>query len=469
MSSPPFAGRGSSAPGANLVRRAVCVALASLCALLLSVDASAAPKRLSLPEVIARVRANPAARAADADVEIARARAAEARGARWPRIQATTFLAPSPEINCDNADCTRTSPVDFAPRLQGVFGGLRVEAYQPLYTFGKLDSAAGAGDSALAMQRELAERTKGDLSLEATRAYFGLALARELAVMLEDGAKQLAKGKATLLERIERGDTDVTVQDRLRIEAFETEVQLRLSEARERETTALEGLRALCADRDVDIADTTLEPTEHELGSADGHVRAAEAGSPELRAAKHGVDAIDQRAELERARWWPDLLVMGGATITRAQGVDDPPSAFANDPFNATRAEIALVLRWSIEPAMQAARVDGARAERTRARELSNTARVAVQFAVRDAFNKAQQAGARLATSRQGEKSARGWVASVVQADAVGAASARDMADAYLAYFTLHSRVLQSAYEWNVALAALARATGELSPPSKGP
>ena len=444
--------------------------LAALGALLLSENiAAAAPKRLSLSQVITLVRQNPAARAADAEVEMARARAAEARGARWPRLQATTYVAPSPEIHCDNADCTQTSPVDFGPRLQGVLAGLRVEVYQPLYTFGKLDSAAGAGDSALAMQRELAERTKGDLVLEATRAYFGLALARDLEVMLDDGAQQIARGKATLLERLERGDSDVTVQDRLRLEAFETEVQLRLSEARERETTALEGLRALCADRDVDIEDTSLAPTERELGNAEEHLRAAQATSPELRAAKHGVAAIDQRAELERARWWPDLLVMGGATVSRAQGVDDPPSAFANDPFNATRAELALVLRWSIEPAMQAARVDAARAERTRGRELANVARVGVQFAVRDAFNKAQQAGNRLATSRQGEKSARGWVASVVQADAVGAASARDLADAYLAYFTLHGRVLQSAYEWNVALAALARATGELPPASKEP
>ncbi|HWO13698.1 MAG TPA: TolC family protein, partial [Polyangiaceae bacterium] len=383
--------------------------------------------------------------------------------------QVTTLLAPSPDIHCDNADCTRTSPVDFVPRLQGVLAGVRAEVYQPLYTFGKLDAAVGAGDSALAMQRALAERTRGDLTVEATRAYFGVALARDLAAMLEDGAKQLAKGKATLIERLERGDAEVTVQDRLRIEAFETEVLLRLSESREREATALEGLRALCADRDVDIVDTSLAAPAQEpaLGSADEHWRRAQAGSPELQAAKHGVDALDQRAELERARWWPDLLVMGGALVSRAQGVDDPPSVFANDPFNATRAEIALVLRWSIEPAMQAARVEGARAERTRGRELSRAARVAVQFAVRDAFNKAQQAGVRLATSRQGEKSARGWIASVLQADAIGAASARELADAYLAYFTLHGRVLQSAYEWNVALATLARATGELSPPSK--
>jgi outer membrane protein TolC len=114
---------------------------------------------------------------------------------------------------------------------------------------------------------------------------------------------------------------------------------------------------------------------------------------------------------------------------------------------------------------MQAARVERTHAEQVRGQELASAARVAVEFAVRDAYNHAQQAGARLEAARKGEKSARGWVTSVLSADAVGTASARDMADAYLAYFTLHSRVLQSAYEWNVALAALARASGTLASP----
>lgn len=431
--------------------------------------ASAAPKRLSLSDVIVKVRNNPVARAADAERDAMRAQAAEARGARWPRIQVTTFLAPSPEIHCDNPECTTTSPVDFAPNIQGVFAGARLEVFQPLYTFGKLDAAAGAGASAVAMQDALAERVKGDLVVDATRAYFGVAFARDLVAMLDDGAKQIAKGKATLIERLKSGDDEVTVQDWLRIEAFETEVVLRLSEAREREATALEGLRALCADREVDIADATLIASEKELGTPEGHWQSAESRSPELEAARHGLAALQQRDALERARWWPDLLVMGGATIARAQGVDDPPSAFANDPFNATRAELALVLRWSIEPAMQAARVDRSSADRARGQELAKGARIAVEFAVRDAYNRAREAGARLDTSRQGEKSARGWVASVLQADAVGTASARDLADAYLAYFTLHGRVLQSAYEWNVALAALARASGELTPHSEVP
>lgn len=431
--------------------------------------AGAAPRQLSLPDVISKVRSNPAARAADAERAAMQAQAGEARGARWPRIQMTTFLAPSPEIHCDNPECTRTSPVDFAPVIEGVFAGARLEVFQPLYTFGKLDAAASAGDNAVAMQAALAERVKGDMVVEATRAYFGVAFARDMVAMLDDGAKQIAKGKATLVERLQNGDDDVTVQDRLRLEAFETEVTLRLSEAREREVTALEGLRALCADREVDIADKTLVATERELGTPDGHWQAAESHSPELDAARHGVAALEQRAALERARWWPDLLVFGGVSVARATGVDDPPSAFANDPFNTTRAELALVLRWNIEPAMQTARVDRTHAEQVRGQELAKAARVAVEFAVRDAYNRAREAGARLDAARQGEKSARGWVASVLQADAVGTSSARDLADAYLAYFTLRGRVLQSAYEWNVALAALARASGRLTPSSEVP
>jgi outer membrane protein TolC len=440
-------------------------AFACLGAVLLSVQvAAAAPKHLKLSEVIAKVRDNPAARAADAERDAAKAQADEARGARWPRIQITTFLAPSPEINCDNADCTRTSPVDFAPTIRGVFGGARVEVLQPIYTFGKLDAAAEAGDDNVGLQAALGERVKGDMAVEATRAYYGVAFARDLGAMLEDGSKQIAKGKATLVERLQSGDPEVTVQDRLRIEAFETEVLLRLSEAREREQTALEGLRALCGDREVDIADTTLNATERQLGQADAQWKAAQSGSPELQAAKYGVAALAKRSELEAARWWPDVALFGAASIARASGIDDPPSAFANDPFNATRAELALVLRWTLEPAMQQARVARTRADQSRGQQLARAARAAVEFAVRDAYNRAEQAGSRLDAARQGEKSARGWVASVVQADAVGTASARDLADAYLAYFTLHSRVLQSAYEWNVALASLERATGKLTP-----
>jgi hypothetical protein len=80
---------------------------------------------------------------------------------------------------------------------------------------------------------------------------------------------------------------------------------------------------------------------------------------------------------------------------------------------------------------------------------------------VLQAHTYAVEARVRLASAKEGEKNARGWVASVIQADAIGTTSAQDLADAYLAYFTLHARMLQSTYDWNVAIMTLKRSTGE--------
>jgi outer membrane protein TolC len=77
------------------------------------------------------------------------------------------------------------------------------------------------------------------------------------------------------------------------------------------------------------------------------------------------------------------------------------------------------------------------------------------------AHARAVEARERLDAARDGEKSARSWVASAVQADAVGAASSKDLGDAYIAYFTLRGRVVESIYAWNVAVLTLRRAIGE--------
>jgi hypothetical protein len=56
-----------------------------------------------------------------------------------------------------------------------------------------------------------------------------------------------------------------------------------------------------------------------------------------------------------------------------------------------------------------------------------------------------------------------------MQADAIGTVSSRDMADAYLAYFTLHSQSLQNTYDYDLAILTLRRAIGESTLPPKKP
>ena len=129
----------------------------------------------------------------------------------------------------------------------------------------------------------------------------------------------------------------------------------------------------------------------------------------------------------------------------------------------------ALVLRWTLDPVSQAARTARASAELERGKALQSAAERATNFAVLQAYTRVSEAKKRLEAAREGEKSARGWVASVLQADAIGTASARDIADAYLAYFTLHGRLLQSIYDFNVAIFSLRRAFGDSPIPPEKP
>lgn len=422
---------------------------------------SAAPLHLSLSQALERATQNPLARAAREQRRAAEAQAAEARGARFPRVNVTVFGAPSPDIRCANPDCTATTPTEVQLDVAGVFGGARLEVVQPVFTFGKLDAAIAATSHAVDVQAALSDAAIEDVALETARAYFGVGFAREIGAMLEDGAEQIHKGKEGLMARLERGEPEVTVQDRLRLETFEAELQIRASQVREKEAIALAGLRALVGEPSADTELMPFEPVSIELALIDGYLNRAREARAEVRAARHGVLALGERTELEQARWLPDLLLTGGAMVTVATGVDDAPSAFANDPFNARRAEIALLLRWSFD-ASQTARVERARADQSRGDALLAVAERAAEFKVREAYQQALEARARLDAARLGAKSARGWVASVAQADAVGTASTRDLADAYLAYFTLQSRTIESTYEWNVAIAALGRATGTL-------
>ncbi|HUH02536.1 MAG TPA: TolC family protein, partial [Kofleriaceae bacterium] len=159
---------------------------------------AAAQRKLTLSEVVARAKANPLARAAEHATEAAQARVREARGARFPSLQVTSFLAPSPEIDCVDAACTQTSPEDVTVNVAGVFGGVRAEVTQPLYTFGKLGAITAAARNAARATRFLEDAVAGDLALNASRAYYGLKLARELVWMLEDGLEQIEKGEKTV-------------------------------------------------------------------------------------------------------------------------------------------------------------------------------------------------------------------------------------------------------------------------------
>ncbi len=413
----------------------------------------AEPRKLTLDETIAKALVGPKARMAKGDADTAEARLGEAKALIFPRIKASVFGTASPEINCIDAQCTATDPQNFAFRYDGFWGGAQVDLTQPLYTFGKASHGFAAARAGVEAQKLLADEAAGDLAVDAARAYWGVKLARELGYMLDDGIEEI--GKAIERMNARTGKDAPTPQDRQRIAVLVAEAKVQRADAAAAERQALAGLRALTGVPDADVDEAPLEPLKQDLATG-----ITGAGRPQARAAAVGARAADELVGLATGYYFPDLMLVGKAFASTAQGVDDPPSAFAYDPYNRYGVEGALVLNWTLEPWSVHARVVKARAEARKAHALSELAASGAKYDAETALGEAEAAKTKLDAAAEGEKAGRAWVVSLLQADAVGAAESKDFADAYIAWFRMRANWAMSAFQWNVSIARLGRAEG---------
>lgn len=420
--------------------------------------ALAAPPKLTLEQVIAKALASPRAEMAEGTRAAAAAQVEEADAARLPRAKLTAFATLSPEIRCREPACTETDPQNFAFRFSGLFGSAQLDITQPVFTFGKISHARSAARAGLDAQRALADEAAGDLAVDAARAYWGLKAARELGGMLDDGIDEIAKVVADYEERAKggKGKPDISIQDRQRVAVLLAEAKVQRADALQAEAEALAGLRALTGIADADVDDAALATIDRGLPT-----RAAADRRPQALAAQSGAHATDELAAMAVSQYYPDFALVASGVIAGAQGADDPPSAFAYDPYNRAGAGVVVGLQWTLEPWSVAARVARARAEAHRAHAQSTLSQIGARYDADNALAEATAAHDKVAAARDGEQAARTWLASVLQAEAIGTAESRDLADAYIAWFQMRARWAQAVFQWNVAVLRLDRAAGE--------
>jgi len=419
----------------------------------------AAPAKLTLEQVIAKALASPKAVMAEGDRDVAAARVDEADAARMPRFKATAFATISPEIHCLDTACNETEPKNFALRFSGLFGSAQLDITLPISTFGKIAHAQSAARAGLAAQQALADEAAGDLAVDAAKAYWGVKAARELSGMLDDGIDEIGKALEELEDRAGskgKGKPDVPIQDRQRVAVLLAEAKVQRADAQQAEGEALGGLRALTGLAEADVDDAQLAATDRKLPT-----RAAADHRPQAVAAKSGALAADELAKMAVSGYYPDLALVASGVIAKAQGVDDPPSVFANDPYNRSGVGAVIAMQWAFEPWTTAAKITHARADARKAHAQSELAAIGARYDADNALADATAAHDKVEAAAQGEQAARTWLASVLQAEAIGAAEPKDLADAYIAWFQMRARWAQAVFQWNVAVVRLDRAAGE--------
>jgi len=448
---------------------------------LLSAVVVAAPpawgKKLTLPQLLEMVRANPGLQATAAAISASEAQVTEAKLNWLPQGDLLSILAPSPNVHCVNpfAGTNGTGPTDpcletTAPEARltdvswnRVFTRTEVKLIQPLFDFGKISAGVAAAEAGVGVSRQKDAGARADLELNVRKAYYGLKFARDVLDMLDEGSGYVDEAQQKLDKDLAKGTGNVSVTDKLRMRTVRAELDARILEAKRLQGIARESLRTMLgseAPADLDVDDEEFEPPEVKERPVSYYEELARANRPEIRLLEYAVKAKSALADLERRREYPDLVIIATGTFAYAQTVDDPQNAYFNHYFNSRSAGLAAALRMQLDLGPKIARARKTEAEALEITHRRSEALGGILLEVRKSFAETTEAVSRVAAMDKGQKAGKAWISAVAQNFAVGLAEARDLSDALVAFFGMRTRYLQAVFDLHIARSALARATG---------
>jgi outer membrane protein len=445
----------------------------------LCLPTTAVARSYKLDEILDLARkGNPGLAAGEQATAGIEAQLLEAKRSWMPSGEINSLLAQAPSIHCQNGsdgpanekNCVQTEAVGantsgflHAITPAGVFTRTELKLVQPIYTFGKISAGVAAAESGVKASQNRQFGLVADLDLNVRKAYWGAKLATEILATLNEASGYLDQAQKKIEEELSEGSGDASVTDRLRLRTMRAEIDGRILEAQRMADLARVGLRALIgadapADLEVDADPLdTLKIPDRPLKRYEDEARESR---PEVKALDHMVAAKRALAQLESRRQYPDIVLIGTAAYAYASSVDTPQNAYFNDPFHTLGAGIAAGFRMPLDLGVKGARAAKLHAEAKEAEQKQREALNGIAFEVEKAHTELLEAGKRTKVMQKGEKAGRQWIAAVAQNIAVGVSEAKDFSDALLAFFQARVRYLQSMYDYNIAAAALTRATG---------
>jgi outer membrane protein TolC len=368
-----------------------------------------------------------------------------------PPIQGTVIY---PQSTINSRAVTGLS--NLQPSLQfGISGTL------PLYTFGKIETSRAAADANVRVSEWDMEKARQAMRMDVRRAYFGLQLARDAKEVVGDALDRLRKAVQGLKDRMAKGDTSVSDVDRLRLEAYEQEVEAQSLQAPKGEAYGLAALRFLTGRQtDFDVPDEPLKRPDKPLAAIAQYLEAARLFRPDVNMARAGVVARRALVGYNRARLFPDIGLGLGSDFISTPSAVQQQNAWANDPFNHFYYYFGLGVRWSLDLLPQAARSQQAEAnlEETRAQErlaLGNAT-----YEVEKAYADALEANGREEAWAKAEHIAKQWISTVQDSIDLGSSDERALLEPLRVYGNARVQHLTALMDYNVTLSNLALASG---------
>lgn len=345
----------------------------------------------------------------------------------------------------------------------GPFTRLELDVSLPLWTFGKLDAALEAAQRGLESEQAHGRIQRAEIVFQVQKLYYSVVLTRQLSAVLHDMLDTLDKAVAKTQERLDQGSTTTTEKDLLQLKIGRSRLNkgvLEVDAATPLALAALARVIGLPDDAPFDVADRKLTPVTAKLEPLDAYLERGLDQRPEWQQVASGVAARTAQVELEKANLYPTFFLSTGLHYAVTGNRDEQDNPFASDEFNYIRPIGVLGMRWDLNFFSQQAKIDQAKADLDRVRAKQRAAETGLRLDIRRAYSDVRQQQATIESAEQGRKAARGWLILGVSNFDLGIGEAEDLFHALGAYSETSSDYFRAVHDYNLAVAALGRATG---------
>jgi outer membrane protein TolC len=429
-------------------------------------NAPAAGLTLSLDDCIRiALKSAPELGEAQADIDLTSSKLDEAKSHRFPQLEMTALFGPAPQARAQ--DITPQVLTDRnTVRLNTLtwFTSADATLIQPLYTFGKISENMKAATHGIEVDRSRKEQRAQEIALKVKEYYFGLLLAREMKELILEVQEDLSKARVTAKKLLDEGSATVDEMDLYKLDAFSGEAAKYLEEAQKGERLALAALKTrlgLPANAQMEISNERLTMDGGVATDYDAYVEKARAQRPEFRQISEGLKARSALVEAAKANYYPDIFLGGLFSWAYADDRDRINNPYITDPFKHVAGGVALGARWKLDFGITGAKVAGEQAQYNRLLATREFADANIPLQIKKFYLELQEADNSVTDTRKAYTNAKKWAVAALANFDFGVGPAKEIFDALQAYARMRAAYFQSIYNYRMARANLAYASGE--------
>ena len=410
---------------------------------------------------------NPSIQDAELGIKASEAKFTQASNARFiPKFELKNIWGPSPPARgvVDPSGGFVISP-DTSTGFSDLkyFTQLDIDLIQPIFTFGKLSGIREAARHGVEADEANLVGEKENVRFQVRQLYWGLVLAKELLVVVEDAEKELTKAENKVREKLDEGSEEVSQIDLFKLQIYKYEINKKHREAVDNFEITRSALKAslhLNVRTDIQLATEYLDPLQVNIDSLTSYGEMAVQNRPELRRLQAGIHARRAMITVSRSDYFPQFFLGGQLKYNYAKDRLDPRNPFIYNPTNFFRPGAVVGMSMNLNFLQTRDKVRVAEADFLQLSQKEELLMDGIKLEVQKNYLELLQSLENWRESEKALKASDNWLRSTTMTFDLGVGEVKELIDAFRANSAMQAEHLQNIFRYNVAIAKLGKSVG---------